>query len=827
MNHVKVTAAAVAERVTEILGTMARSTPRAADREKMLSAQQDLQRNMVEFHRVFKEVLGEKMSHELTPRNTAAKKRAVAVSDWESLSLVEDDEVDERLHADRIAQLILHECETELRELASYMSVLTRSAPGTSEGNPLRAEVLGAALYRGIEAVSEESEVRKLLARDLGQTLARAMPTCYAEILSDLKLRGVKPAALTVRSVEGPGVALGSANSGYATLSPPSGYQANGPTSTRGGSATAHGVLPYASPEYVNSGVASGRGDLSSGGPTTGRGGDADAPAGSPAVQAEVQMMHLLRRLTMLASPSNVGDSPSAFGVAGPRSANGGLNYLPTQPLGHNLQMGAGEAMPGAMAVNLIHAHRDELRQATAGKLDHMVIDVVGSLFDQILSDSRVPPHMARQIARLQLPVLRVALSDTTFFSSRRHPVRRFVNRMASLACAFEDFNEGPGQEFITRVRDLVQEIVEGDFDRIDLYEIKLEALESFIAGQTKVEAEQTGALATIESKESELRIQQRYMQQMRAALAPLSLPDYLGDFLSQVWSQALVLAVSREGSQSERLQRYKRVGRDLVMSIQPQGTPLLRKKFLSLLPGLMKDLNEGMKFIGWSATAQKEFFGKLLPAHAEALKGQPLSELDHNMLVRQLEVALSAPVPGAESVSTMGPLPVLQDAVDIEQRFTPEEAKAVGLIAESNINWNDTVDAGTSVDSESPADSTGPMSLSGDSTLDVLETKDSEGDEPMRGAELIDHINLGFPYQMHLKDEWKKVRLTYMSPGRQFFVFTRGKKHPETISVTLRMLTRMCETGRFRAFENKYLMERATQRARKQLAELHAQTVH
>lgn len=827
MNHVKVTAAAVAERVTEVLGTMARSTPRAADREQMLSAQQDLQRNMAEFHRVFKEVLGEKMSHELAPRSTTAKKRAVAVSDWESLSLVEDDEVDERLHADRIAQLILHECEAELRELSSYMSVLTRSAPGSSDGNPLRAEVLGSALYRGIEAVSEESSVRKLLARDLGQTLARAMPTCYAEILSDLKLRGVKPAALTVRSVEGPGVALGSANSGYATLSPSSGYHANPPTSTRG-SATQHGVLPYASPEYLNSGGASGRGDLSGGGPTTGRGGNAEMPSGSPAVQAEVQMMHLLRRLTMLASTPILGDTPSAFGAAGPRSANGALNYQPTQPLGQSLYMAAGEAMPGAMAVNLIHAHRDELRQATAGKLDHMVIDVVGSLFDQILSDTRVPPHMARQIARLQLPVLRMALSDNTFFSSRRHPVRRFVNRMASLACAFEDFDEGPGQEFITRVRDLVQEIVEGDFDRIDLYEIKLEALESFIAGQTKIEAEQTGAVATIESKESELRIQQRYMQQMRAALAPLSLPDYLGDFLSQVWSQALVLAVSREGSQSERLQRYKRVGRDLVMSIQPQGTPTLRKKFLTLLPVLMKDLNEGMKFIGWSATAQKEFFGKLLPAHAEALKGQPLSELDHNMLVRQLEAALNAPVPGSESVSTMGPLPVLQDAVDIEQRFTPEEAKAVGLIAEANINWSDTVDAGIGADSESPVeDSTEPMPLAADPELGVFDAKDTEAEEPTRGAELIDHINLGFAYQMHLKDEWKKVRLTYMSPGRQFFVFTRGKKHQETISVTLRMLTRMCETGRFRAFENKYLMERATHRARKQLAELQAHSVH
>jgi Protein of unknown function (DUF1631) len=800
---VKTTAAAVAERMAEALGTTARSTPQSAERERLLSAQHELQRNMATFHRVFREVLGEKMNGELASRQTA--KRAVAVSDWESLSLVEDDAVDGQLHSDRISQMIGHECEVQLRELGSYMSVLTRSAPGTPEGNPLRAEPLGSAMYRAIEAVTDEIEVRKLLARDLGQTLARAMPACYSEILADLKARGIKPAALTVRSVEGPGVALGSANSGYATLSPATGYDSQGPASSRGGA-----LSPAEPPRGAGPGFAGGGGGRAAG-PVSGRGGDTQFSA-SPVAQADLQMMNLLRRLSSLAAAPVHADGTS--------SGAGALGYMPTQQLGNGMHMATGDAVTGLMAVNLIHAHREELKQATGGKLDHMVIDVVGGLFDQILSDSRVSPHMARQIARLQLPVLRVALRDTTFFSSRRHPVRRFVNRIASLSCGFDDFDEGPGFEFIARIRELVQEIVDGDFDQVEVYEAKLESLETFIAGQTKVEAEQTGAVSTIESKESELRIQQRYMQQLRAALAPLALPAYLGDFLSQVWSQALVLAVSREGSQSERVTRYKRVGRDLVMSVQPKGTAELRKTFLLQLPPLMKDLNEGMKFIGWSDVAQKEFFGKLLPAHAESLKGQPLSDLDRNMLIKQLEAAFNTQVPGADSVKAAEALPVLQDTVDIEQRFTPEEARAVGLVAESAIDWNGQIDIDVGADSESPTEQSELLPLGEGAG-------DDDAEEPTSGPQLMEHIALGFPYQMHLKDEWQKVRLTYMSPGRQFFVFTRGKKHRQTISVTSRMLLRMCETGRIRAYEKKYLMERATQRARKQLAELQAHTRH
>jgi hypothetical protein len=495
-----------------------------------------------------------------------------------------------------------------------------------------------------------------------------------------------------------------------------------------------------------------------------------------------------------------------------------------------------GEGLTGLMAVNLIRAHREELIQASSGKLDHMVIDVVGSLFDQILSDSRVPPQMAREIARLQLPVLRVALNDPTFFSTRRHPVRRFVNRIASLACAFDDFDSGPGAQFVQRVRKLVDEIVQGDFDQIELYAEKVAELENFIAEQSEDDVKASGAAGTLDAKESELRVQQRFMLQLRGALGPLSLPDYLQDFLTQVWSQAMVLASRRDGPDSDRAKRYRRVGTDLVMSIQPKGSPTLRKKFLMQLPPLMKDLNEGMKLIGWPETAQKEFFGKLLPAHAESLKGQAMSELDHNLLVKQVEVVFAVPVPGAETFMRADPVPEVAPEV-IERRFTPEEARQVGFVPETAVDWSSEVKSkdgestlGSALQPAEPATSTVAAAIDPEAAKAQLgpeTTESGEPGEPTRGAQLIDHIKLGFAYEMHLKDEWQKVRLAHVSSGRSFFVFTRGGKHQETISMTSRMLARMCETGRFRAVESAYLMERATQRARKQLAELNTPTRH
>jgi cell division protein FtsB len=870
MNLIRTAAASAAMRVADHLLVAAQNANRISERDQLIATQQELKRNLGSFQSALYEALRERVSKELAPR--VDNKRRLESADWQTLSLVGEKEVEEQMNFVRLGQMISHESEWQLRDLAAYMGALLNFGSADDERNPLRAEVVGAALHIGIEAISGERESRRLLQREVGQMVAQAMPKCYEDILRLLQERGIRPVHLTVRTVEGPGNQLTGVNSGYASLprdgisSRGGGYgeieSTSGPGSDMDLLAAHRRALATAfpnRPEPVDS--------IRDPGPAA----RSSASRARVNAAADQQLMTLLRRLTAIASQpgeldaaSLLGPPPTtgragggtsggrASGYASSRYAGGGGErgtVSSRSGLGADSSRGAtpladpgagayGEGLTGLMAVNLIRAHREELMQASTGKLDHMVIDVVGSLFDQILSDSRVPPQMAREIARLQLPVLRVALSDQTFFSTRRHPVRRFINRIASLANAFDEFDIGPGAKFLTRVRKLVDEIVEGDFDQIELYAAKVADLEKFVADQSEGAVEKTGAAVVLDAKESELRVQQRYMLQLQGALAPLALPTYLQEFVSQVWSQALVLAVRRDGPDSDRAKRYRRVGTDLVMSIQPKGSPAFRKKFLMQLPPLMKDLNEGMRLIGWSETAQKEFFGKLLPAHAESLKGQPLSELDHNLLVKRLEGVFAMPVPMVENFARSEPLPEVAPEV-IERRFTPEEAKQVGLVNEAQVDWSD--DAGhraaAAVDLDLSGDVQPPVPAS-PSVLAKLDpeaveqlgpttSESGEPGEPTRGPQLIDHIKLGFAYQMHLKDEWQKVQLAHVSSGRSFFVFTRGGRHQETISMTSRMLARMCETGRFRAVESAYLMERATVRARKQLAELSAATKH
>ncbi len=788
VQRVKVAARDAAMRCVDSLGVAALAATRAIEREELLSAQFELNKRHSAYAMTFNEHFDACVLRELRRLETSPSKfNSKLGSSWQSLSLVEDREVEIQVAADRIALDLRHDCEWELREVdALLMSLLHAASRQDGEyRNPLRPELIARSMVTACDAVSERPEVRRLLVEHMGRSLAGAMPALYGAVGQELKAAGVRAQDLTVRTTQGPGDAMAQfTHTGYDTLGRP--VDIGGGDAADSGAARLGGGHGGARGSGAG---ASGPGSLGGPGTRPGPGGGPPAnrtPPGATIGHVDAEVMALIRRLAMLGSLAAEAPSGGATAAAG---GNAGLGVP-----------------------NLIVANRDELRRTASGALDHMVIDVVGSLFDQILADPKVAPQMARHIARLQLPVLRAALGDPTFFSSRRHPVRKLVNRIASLAVAFEDFSTGPGQHFLDLVRQLVDDIVGGDFDQMVVYEETLDKLESFAAEQARRDVEsRSNAGVVLDNKESELLLQQRYTHQLQAALAPIELDDFLREFLTQVWSQALLRAALTQGPDSELSRRLRGAARELVMSVQPKGSPADRKAFLVRLPQLMKELNEGIALIGWPAEAKKAFFAKLLPAHAASLKRESMRLLDYNLLARQLDSIFAQPLPRAEdNVRGASAIPVLEDVV--ADPFTPEEAQRIGLVQESAIDWDGHVDI------ELPGDEEAELSAA-DQAIEGLPAP--EAAEPTQGASLADHVQIGFSYRMHFEGAWHKVRLSHISPGRTFFVFTRGKDHQHAISMTARMLYRLCETGRLRAFENAYLLERATARARKQLAAL------
>ncbi len=788
-------------------------------------------------------------------------------TDWQSIGLVDEDRIEESIGSKRLGQLIGHASDAETRELDGYTAALLGLASAEESRNPLRGDIIGAALHRSIEKIADDASTQKILSRELGQAMADAMPACYRSIIDTMKARGVRPIDRAMKAVDESARRPAAAAAGRGDIDemrrameaswvgrppPPTQPQPEPPGADplRSWESSILGRMGQADPlpPGFDVGGASALLDrLMRGAMPT-----AMAPASRSSAQAaaDQHLTDMLRRISVEATgkPEFVRTQrDSGYGAF--NTGGGALTQqTPFGPLDAN-------ELTGLVAVNLIRAHRNELEQATRSKVDHLVIEVVSSLFDQILSDSRVPPQMARQIARLQLPVLRVALVDPRFFSSRRHPVRRFINRIASLASAVDGFESGPGAGLLERVGALVTEIVEGDFDQLEVYDAKLDALQRFVDDQAREELSDTPAAPTLLDKEAEWHVLVAFASRLTTALEPLALPAFVRDFLCGVWAQAIVVAARRDGEASATVQQLRQTMSELVASLQPKRSPEDRRRFVAALPGLMAGLTDGTESVGWPASSREAFFGELMALHTGALKAPPGTDLDHNMRLRQLDAAVRTPVPRAgasDDPAATGMAVAAIATVDpavIEPHFSPAEQRSIGLVSEASVDWSSAVavdavaTAAASAEKAEPPPAVAPATHAvGDGeSLPIIDTSaldapapaapvatlaPSETDPPppsdpelATGLALRDHLQLGFSYRLNLKGRWEKVRLTYMSPSRTLFLFSHGARDRETVSMTARLLGRLCEAGRLRAFENDYLVERSTVRAREQLA--------
>jgi Protein of unknown function (DUF1631) len=810
-----------AERGAEGLGLAALSAGQAKRRDALLSAQFIFRKQQALFSQRFDQSMRRQAEDTEAPSTPGLQKN----TQWDELSLMDDDQVNALVAADRIGLAIGHQSEWELREVDGYIGSIPGLA-GKEDRHPLRPQNIAQALIDGVYAATDDHDTRQILIDELTRAMAQEMKACYADIAGLFRSRGLRPQDLRVRA--------GDNSRGHSLrggMGGPSGHSGHAPLGTDSRYATQPGALNSLSGQGFPTrpgglhGVGAGMGGP--GGMVGGHSAQGAFQPGYPVVgTVDPQLMDLLRRLAQSPLPSLGGgmggglSGGMAGGISGP--ITGGMPLGPGMGTPSQWQhwegdtVGAGNPMlegggPIMLPPNLIHMHRDELRQAATGSLDHMVIDVVAGLFDQILSDPKLPPQMSQQIARLQLPVLRAALGDRSFFSSRRHPVRRLVNRIASLAAAYDNFNEDPGKAFLALVRELIQDIVSGDFDRMDLYDAKLNQLEQFIAEQTAQSLKSQGdAAGLVERKETELRLQQRYMQQLQQAMANVDMRDFLRDFLTKTWSQVLVHASRHPDLDAGLVERLRNMGRDIVLSVQPKTSPQQRQAFLASLPVLMRTLNDGLDLVRWPEPERKKFFAELLPAHADSLKGQALSPLEYNLLAKQLEAVFGIAPPREQDLPAHAPLDL-----DLSEQLTDEEAQHLGLVDDQQVNWDGQVDIDLSGEEQGPL-------MAVDISIDGLPPAE-EAPEPAAGVLLLEHLQLGFAYQMNRDNKWIKVRLAHISGGRSFFIFTHGDRHHGTLTMTSRMLRKMCEGGRLRAFESAYLLERATARARKQLAALSA----
>ncbi|TPG79389.1 DUF1631 domain-containing protein [Pseudomonas mandelii] len=281
-------------------------------------------------------------------------------------------------------------------------------------------------------------------------------------------------------------------------------------------------------------------------------------------------------------------------------------------------------------------------KSRVVGVADEDVINLIAMLFECILDDRNLPDSLKALIGRLQIPMLKVAVLDKSFFSRSSHPARRLLNEIATAAMGWGECDDHERDSLYLRIEQVVQRLLN---DFADDPAVFSELLADFLAF-TSDERRRSELLEqrTRDAEEGRARTElarQRVEQVLNQALLGKVLPQRVVVFVLEAWSQVLLLTCLKHGDQSAEWDADVQSMEQLIWSVQRHDEPDASLRLLALVPGLLKSLRDGLSGSAFDPFATSEFFSELEALHVQLFErpGQKLEQpVDTPVMVQVLQ---------------------------------------------------------------------------------------------------------------------------------------------------------------------------------------------
>lgn len=317
--------------------------------------------------------------------------------------------------------------------------------------------------------------------------------------------------------------------------------------------------------------------------------------------------------------------------VGGRRTISGGLGQA-MQAVGDTLKrqmsvQGGGHANPSE-ALHTLQQQKRLLKESASTPNERAIIEIVALLFQAILTEDRLPASIRVWFARLQMPVLRVAMAEPDFFATSSHPARVLIDRMGSCVMGFvgavaEDHDDALHKE----IRRIVQVIEAYPDTGRRVFQTVLTEFERFLETYFRDEnqASRRGVSLAQQVEQRETSAIQ-YTIELRKMLEGVPVHDGVRDFLFHVWADVLAHSTVVNGPSSHATKTLQRAAADLIWSASAKTSREDRAEVLRRLPHLLKLIREGMAGAGLGQDKQDEHIKALNGALAAAFSARSAS---------------------------------------------------------------------------------------------------------------------------------------------------------------------------------------------------------
>jgi hypothetical protein len=538
----------------------------------------------------------------------------------DELSLVAEDDLTQDLAVSELTRKLKEHCDEELFGVEQRLGSLLGKTDPTERDNPLGTEGVAQALRAACEEVDASVQMRLVLLQSLESQISTELSKLYQDLNVRLQRQNVLPGlrrGFRRSSLARAGVARAPGAAGQSGT-PPGGQSG----ASFSDSAIGQGGYPGSAGVPQDYGFTSsmpgfGMASVNNFGEQAGFGSSNDAEGDIYAMLAQlVQGQMAAQGLPVPASGAGTGQS----GIASPFVFEA-LSAL--QADADSLPHGA---VPSGFGIppNLLRDFRTSELGRHLGQFDAITVDIVAMLFDLIFDDADIADPIKALVGRLQIPLVKVAMLDRSFFSSKAHPARHLLDLISQSMMRWGR-DVGHDDPLYIKLAEIVDRILR-DFDRdLTLFEACSVDLQAFVTSLEADEMQRAEAAALIASA----REQERMLREdaRRAAEDEMDdrlrkpLPGVVQSLLDGVWRR-LVRKLADGGAESQvEYQQALATADELIWSVQAKADAEERRSLIAALPGLLRRLNKGFDLADAHPADKLLLLNGLFDLHAQWIK--------------------------------------------------------------------------------------------------------------------------------------------------------------------------------------------------------------
>lgn len=256
------------------------------------------------------------------------------------------------------------------------------------------------------------------------------------------------------------------------------------------------------------------------------------------------------------------------------------------------------------------------------GQGERDVISFVSLLFQFVLDDRSLAEPMKAAISRLQIPIIKVAMQDASFFSEQGHPARRLLNEMTNAALGWIAEDNYQNDSLYQSICATIERVNNDFIDDTQLFSDVLADFISFVDHEKKRADLREKRVVDAETGRDLSESARDYVAQLIASKnLDHCAPEFVATMIEDSWNNRLFLTYLKKGIESQEWLDAVAAMEDLLWTVAPERFIGDRAGIIHRIPEMLKALRQGLDSINYESYAAGEFFTHLEHFHLDVMQ--------------------------------------------------------------------------------------------------------------------------------------------------------------------------------------------------------------